>query len=100
MPACVLTRYLLYKGASKEILTEDGERPLDLVEPTDLHTIGAMLESADTRTARLEERDEEEEEEQEEEEDQRKGHESPSPDTGSPRPASPGASSTDSACSS
>jgi hypothetical protein len=36
---------LLEKGADKNILTEEGERPLDLVEPTDLETIRVMLGS-------------------------------------------------------
>lgn len=42
--ACVL-RYLLTKGANKEIMSCEGERPLDLVDSADLHTIGAMLET-------------------------------------------------------
>ena len=36
-------RFLLENGADKSILTEDGERPLDLVEPSDLATIRVML---------------------------------------------------------
>lgn len=36
-------RFLLEKGADKNILTEDGERPLDLVEPSDFETIRVML---------------------------------------------------------
>ena len=36
-------RFLLENGADKTILTEDGERPIDLVEPTDLQTVAVML---------------------------------------------------------
>lgn len=38
-----IVAFLLEKGADKTILTEEGERPLDLVEPTDLETIRVML---------------------------------------------------------
>ena len=36
-------RFLLENGADKNILTNEGERPLDLVEPSDLATIRVML---------------------------------------------------------
>ncbi|XP_029658013.1 sarcoplasmic reticulum histidine-rich calcium-binding protein [Octopus sinensis] len=39
-----IVRYLLAQGADRQILTDNGERPLDLVEPTDFSTIKAMLE--------------------------------------------------------
>ncbi|XP_045173998.2 protein phosphatase 1 regulatory subunit 27-like [Mercenaria mercenaria] len=38
-----IVAFLLEKGADKTILTEEGERPLDLVEPSDLETIRVML---------------------------------------------------------
>ncbi|XP_076442139.1 uncharacterized protein LOC143281086 [Babylonia areolata] len=50
-----IVRYLLFKGARKELKTLEGERALDLVDASDLHTIGAMLESESARTARIEE---------------------------------------------
>ncbi|KAL8612885.1 hypothetical protein ACOMHN_038140 [Nucella lapillus] len=50
-----IVRYLLYKGARKDVKTLEGERALDLVDASDLHTIGAMLESEESRTARIEE---------------------------------------------
>ena len=34
---------MLENGADKSILTEDGERPLDLVDPSDMETIRVML---------------------------------------------------------
>ena len=52
---CVACRYLLHKGVRKEVKTTDGERPLDLIDASDLQTIGAMLESDASRVARLEE---------------------------------------------
>jgi len=36
-------RFLLENGADRSILTEDGERPLDLVDPSDMETICVML---------------------------------------------------------
>lgn len=39
-------RYLLKKGADKSILTEDGERPLDLVDPTDFTMVRVMLKQS------------------------------------------------------
>lgn len=50
-----IVRFLLYKGARKDLKTMEGERALDLVDASDLHTIGAMLESEASRTARIEE---------------------------------------------
>lgn len=38
-------RLLLEKGADKTIITDEGERPLDLVDPTDFATVRVMLES-------------------------------------------------------
>lgn len=70
-------RYLLTQGADKTILTEDGERPLDLVEPTDLPTIRVMLgerrkgtySPPPRRMDSSDEDDDDEEDEEEEEED-------------------------------
>lgn len=50
-----IVRLLLWKGAKKEVKTTDGERPLDLIDASDLQTIGAMLESETARNARIEE---------------------------------------------
>ena len=36
-------RVLLEGGANRNILTDQGERPIDLVDPTDLKTIAVML---------------------------------------------------------
>ena len=44
MLVSTIFRYLLEKGADRTILTDEGERPLDLVEPTDLATIQVMLQ--------------------------------------------------------
>lgn len=33
----------MQKGADKTVRTEDGERPIDLVDPTDFDTISVML---------------------------------------------------------
>jgi len=38
-------------GADKNILTEEGERPLDLVEPTDFATIKVMLGDTKRRSS-------------------------------------------------
>ena len=43
-------RLLLQHGADRNILTEDGERPIDLVEPTDLATFKIMLEEQSTKS--------------------------------------------------
>jgi ankyrin repeat protein len=48
-----MCRLLLANGAKKEVKTSDGERPLDLIDASDLLTIGAMLESEEARRARL-----------------------------------------------
>ena len=53
-------RVLLEAGADPNILTEDGERPYDLIEPHDLDTVGVML----SHRAMHEGFDEEEEEEE------------------------------------
>ncbi|WAR20586.1 hypothetical protein MAR_002424 [Mya arenaria] len=42
--------FLLESGADKNILTDEGERPLDLVEPSDLPTIRVMLSDAKPNT--------------------------------------------------
>ena len=41
----VLFRFLLENGADKSILTDEGERPLDLVDPSDMETIRVMLKN-------------------------------------------------------
>jgi hypothetical protein len=38
-----LYRYLLDHGADRNILTDDSERPYDLIEPDDMETIRVML---------------------------------------------------------
>ena len=40
----LVSRYLLKKGANPNILTPDGERPIDLCEPDDFGTISIMLQ--------------------------------------------------------
>ena len=45
-------RLLLQHGADRNILTEDGERPIDLVEPTDLATFKIMLDKQSTSKSR------------------------------------------------
>ena len=47
---CLYSRLLLQHGADTTILTEDGERPLDLVEPTDLATIRIMLHNQPSKS--------------------------------------------------
>jgi len=37
------SRVLLEAGANRNILTDQGERPIDLVDPSDLKTISVML---------------------------------------------------------
>lgn len=49
-------------GADTNILTEDGERPYDLIEPHDLDTVGVMLSFRQMREG-VEEEDEEDEDE-------------------------------------
>lgn len=44
-----IAEFLLQHGADKTILTDEGERPLDLVEPTDLATFKVMHESTEQR---------------------------------------------------
>ena len=44
---------LLSQGATKEVLTNEGERPQDLIDQSDLKTIGAMLESEKCRMEHL-----------------------------------------------
>ena len=46
-------RYLLSVGASKDIKTDDGERPLDLCDARDFGVISVMLESEKSRKAKL-----------------------------------------------
>jgi hypothetical protein len=36
-------RYLLEQGARKDIITDEGERPIDLVDPNDFQLISLML---------------------------------------------------------
>lgn len=48
-----IARYLLSVGASKDIKTEDGERPLDLCDARDFGVISVMLESDKSRKAKL-----------------------------------------------
>lgn len=43
-------RFLLENGADTTILTEDGERPLDLIEPSDFDTIRVMLGHSQANT--------------------------------------------------
>ncbi|KAH3846675.1 hypothetical protein DPMN_088977 [Dreissena polymorpha] len=38
-----IIQFLLENGADKSILTDEGERPLDLVDPSDMETISVML---------------------------------------------------------
>ena len=47
---CIYFRLLLRHGADSNILTEDGERPIDLVEPTDMATIKVMLENQSSKS--------------------------------------------------
>lgn len=54
-----IARYLLKRGADPYILTDEGERPLDLVDPMDFPMIKLMLEA----TKRKDDSDDEEEEE-------------------------------------
>ena len=42
-------RYLLKKGADPKVLTPEGERPIDLCEPTDFDTIRVMLKAQGNR---------------------------------------------------
>lgn len=46
-------RYLLSKGANRDLKTNDGERPLDLCDARDFSIISVMLESDKARKARL-----------------------------------------------
>lgn len=63
-----LGSYLLENGADPALLTEEGQRPLDLVDPSDLATVAVMLRpAADRQVADSEDDDPEEEEEEEEE---------------------------------
>lgn len=39
----LIFRLLLQHGADKNILTEDKERPIDLIEPTDFEAVSAIL---------------------------------------------------------
>ena len=39
----LIFRLLLQRGADRNILTEDKERPIDLVEPTDFEAVSAIL---------------------------------------------------------
>ena len=64
----IICRVLLEGGADPNILTDDGERPYDLIEPNDLDTVGVMLSYRAMREG-FNEEDEEEEEEDEEEDD-------------------------------
>lgn len=41
-----IVEFLLQSGADRTIRTDEGERPLDLVEPTDMKTIRVMLENS------------------------------------------------------
>lgn len=45
-----IVELLLRHGADSNILTEDGERPIDLVEPTDMATIKVMLENQSSKS--------------------------------------------------
>ena len=40
----VLFRYLISQGASKNALTDEGERPIDLVDPNDQVKRGGVME--------------------------------------------------------
>lgn len=62
-----IVKFLLTKGADRHIMTDNGERPLDLVEPTDFSTIKVMLEDVAAVTSPTCDSEEEEEEEEEEE---------------------------------
>ena len=42
-------RFLLEAGASRNILTDQGERPVDLVDPGDARMISVMLSSLEKR---------------------------------------------------
>lgn len=42
-----IVRYLLANGADPSILTEDWERPFDLIDPNDLKTVSVMLDHKD-----------------------------------------------------
>ncbi|KAF0308849.1 Protein phosphatase 1 regulatory subunit 27 [Amphibalanus amphitrite] len=63
-----VARYLLESGADPTLLTEDGERPLDLVDPSDLATVAVMLQPP------LVGHSAEEEEEEDEDEDENSDH--------------------------
>ncbi|XP_052273192.1 protein phosphatase 1 regulatory subunit 27-like [Dreissena polymorpha] len=39
----LIVQFLLENGADKSILADDGERPLDLVDPSDMETVRVML---------------------------------------------------------
>ena len=56
-------RVLLEAGANPNILTDEGERPYDLIEPNDLDTVGVMLSYRAMHEGFNEEDEEEEEEE-------------------------------------
>lgn len=45
-----IVRYLLENGADASILTEDGERPIDLIEPDDMTTVSVVLQHRTSRT--------------------------------------------------
>ncbi|WAR20564.1 PPR27-like protein [Mya arenaria] len=45
-----IAKFLLESGADRNILTDEGERPLDLVEPSDLPTIRVMLSDVKPNT--------------------------------------------------
>ncbi|XP_043202066.1 protein phosphatase 1 regulatory subunit 27-like [Amphibalanus amphitrite] len=64
-----VARYLLESGADPTLLTEDGERPLDLVDPSDLATVAVMLQPPLVGHSA-----EEEEEEEEDDEDDNSDH--------------------------
>lgn len=57
-----IVRFLLTKGADRHIMTDNGERPLDLVEPTDFSTIKVMLEDVAAVSSPTSDSEEEEEE--------------------------------------
>ena len=58
-----ICRVLLEAGANPNILTDEGERPYDLIEPNDLDTVGVMLSYRAMHEGFNEEDEEEEEEE-------------------------------------
>ena len=45
----IFCRFLLEAGASRNILTDQGERPVDLVDPGDARMISVMLSSLEKR---------------------------------------------------